>query len=299
MYGITETTVHATARTLSRADALSGSRSVGWPLPGWNIYVLSPEGNPLTPGVAGEIYVGGAGVSQGYRNRPELTAQRFVVDPWGNGRMYRSGDMGRILRDGSIEYLGRLDNQIKLRGYRIELDEVTHVLERDPAVSRAVVIAANRETSDVARMRLEGYVILKYGTTAELRERLKQQLPSYMIPARLQGVDSIPINENGKVDLDALREALKEAPPAADDGHTPEETVVSIWASVLERPITLDDDFFECGGNSLLAVRLVARLNEIGLSIDIPLLYSNPTPRQLIRSSANDLESDGVHNASR
>ncbi|MFE4452072.1 non-ribosomal peptide synthetase [Streptomyces sp. NPDC056796] len=291
MFGITETTVHVTAQTLTRGLALAGSRSVGPALPGWHLYVMDAGGRPVPPGVTGEICVGGAGVAAGYLDRPELTAQRFVTDPVTGGRMYRSGDLGRLLPDGRLEHLGRIDSQVKIRGFRIELDEIRSVLLEDPDVRAAAVVVRRDDPDDPAAARLDAYVVLSGGgsgaDTSGIRKRTAEVLPGHMVPTTVTAVDALPLTTNGKLDTARLpAPARPAAPPArpagpgADTGLS--EALLDIWASVLGTPVGLDDDFFELGGNSLFAVRVSAALRDRGLpSLPLRDLYRTPTIRAL------------------
>ncbi|WP_405108561.1 non-ribosomal peptide synthetase [Micromonospora sp. NBC_01405] len=287
MFGITETTVHVTAQTLDRGLALAGSRSVGRALPGWRVYVLDPAGRLLPPGAAGEIHVGGAGVADGYLHRPELTAERFRPDPFSGGRMYRSGDRGRLLPDGRLEHLGRLDNQVKVRGYRIELDEIRQVLLDDPAaLAVAVVVETGAEAADT---RLHAYVVLAdaAGSVAELRRRAARLLPDYMVPATITALPALPLTANGKLDAARLpAPATPVAPaepacaPAADAGL--DERIRAIWQRVLGTEVGPEDNFFDLGGNSLLALRLLRELRDQGLADLTPRhLYLHQTVRGL------------------
>ncbi|MFG2586489.1 amino acid adenylation domain-containing protein [Streptomyces malaysiensis] len=208
MFGITETTVHVTAQTVRRAEVLSGSRSVGRALPGWHLYVLDRRGRILPPGAPGEIHVGGEGVALAYWKRPELSAERFVEDPYAGGRMYRSGDRGRLLPDGRLEHLGRLDSQVKVRGFRIELDEIRNVLVDDPAVISCAVVLGGEGDGDAARTRIDAYVVLTNGDTggdtASIRHHAARLLPAFMVPNTVTVLDSLPLTVNGKLDARRL-----------------------------------------------------------------------------------------------
>jgi amino acid adenylation domain-containing protein len=204
MYGITETTVHVTYRRLLREEIESqGGSLIGRPIGDLKVYLLDRRGQPVPLGVVGEIYVGGAGVARGYLNRPELTAQRFVPDPFSaesSARMYKSGDLGRWRADGTIEYLGRNDDQVKIRGYRIELGEIEAALRQYPAVAEAVVLAREDEPGE---KRLVGYVVARVGAapSAEvLREHLLGVLPQYMVPSAFVVLEGLPLTGNGKLD---------------------------------------------------------------------------------------------------
>ncbi|MFF7646153.1 amino acid adenylation domain-containing protein [Streptomyces canus] len=293
MFGITETTVHVTEQTLTRRLALASTRSVGQALPGWHLYVTDPSGRLLPPGIAGEICVGGAGVAHGYLGRPELTAGRFVPDPFTGDTMYRSGDLGRLRPDGRLEHLGRIDNQVKIRGFRIELDEIRSVLLENPAVRAAAVVVRQEDPTDAATTRIDAYVVLAdgHGDPGAVRRRAADILPEYMLPASVTTLEALPLTTNGKLDRtklpapSALHQPARDIAPAAhvDDDLT--ETLTKIWTEVLGVPVGPDDDFFELGGNSLYAVRIAAALRTQGLpSVRLRELYRNPTVRGTVAS---------------
>ena len=277
MYGITETTVHVTFRRLRREDAQPGRSSViGQPLPHLDLYVLDLHGQPVPEGARGEIYVGGAGVARGYLSRPELTGERFLPDPFlssGDGRMYRSGDLALRLPDGELAYLGRVDQQVKVRGFRIELSEIEAALKTHPNVREAVVTAYKRNSGEAS---LTGYVALRVPQLiGELRAYLQGKLPEYMVPASLVELAALPLTTHGKID----RKALPMAGSARPDGGKPftppstalEERLAAIWQEVLELDrVGRDDDFFHLGGDSLSATRLIARVRH-RLKVDLPL----------------------------
>ncbi|MBB4759428.1 hypothetical protein XarjCFBP7653_19885 [Xanthomonas arboricola] len=299
MFGITETTVHVTARTVSRLDALEGSRSVGKPIPGWQAYVLSADLALLPPGVDGEIHVAGAGVALGYHDRAELNAQRFVANPFGEGLLYRSGDRGRLLPDGELLHLGRLDSQIKLRGFRIELDEIRSVLQDCPGVSSAAVVFAQRDPADAATARIDAYVVLDGATLDRVWDLALSRLPEHMLPATIAQVSSMPLTINGKADPVAMaawvlassgrgprtggdRSAPPRAaaidPPAdiADDDVT--RQLLDIWQELFAVPVSSSDNFFDLGGNSLIAIRMSAKARERGLpGLQLRDLYVHQT----------------------
>ncbi|MGW2295597.1 amino acid adenylation domain-containing protein [Streptomyces violaceorubidus] len=290
MYGITETTVHVTQQHVTRALALSGSRSVGRPLPGWHVRVLDTEGRVVPPGVAGEICVGGAGVALGYLGQPELTARRFRTDPLGTGRLYLSGDLGRLRPDGSLEHLGRLDSQVKVRGFRIELDEIRSVLLEDPRVRAAAVVVGRHDEADAATARIDAYVVAQDPSapdTAEIRVRAAQILPDYMVPATVTALSALPLTTNGKLDTAALPAPAPAAVPAGAPPvpRTGDEDLASrlagIWSEVLGVPVGVEDDFFEIGGNSLYAIRIGKAMRAAGLpELRLRELYRNPTVRR-------------------
>ncbi|MFJ6515056.1 amino acid adenylation domain-containing protein [Streptomyces sp. NPDC091406] len=293
MYGITETTVHVTAATVTRRDALAGSRSVGRPLPGWSVRVLDAHGRPVPPGAPGEIVVGGAGVALGYLNRPGLTAERFVPDPLdpAGRRLYRSGDLGRLLPDGTLEHLGRIDDQVKVRGFRIEPGEIRHVLLEDPAVSAAAVTVTGGGGGDAAAVRIDAYVVPAPGAGEDpgpVRERAARLLPAHMVPATVTVLPALPLTANGKLDPAGLPApgarrapvtAPAPAPAAAAHGTAPGAVLASVWRDVLGvEAVGPDDDFWDLGGNSLYAIRIGTLARERGLP-EVPLrqLYLTPT----------------------
>ncbi|MFI6553137.1 amino acid adenylation domain-containing protein [Streptomyces griseus] len=308
MYGITETTVHVTAATVTRREALAGSRSVGRALPGWSVRVVDAYGRPVPPGVPGEIQVGGAGVALGYLNRPALTAERFVPDPLdpAGRRLYRSGDLGRLLPDGTLEHLGRIDDQVKVRGFRIEPGEIRHVLLEDPAVSAAAVTVTGGEDGDAAAVRIDAYVVPAPGPgegPGPVRERAARLLPAHMVPATVTFLPALPLTTNGKLDPARLpapgtrRDPVPApAPVPASAPHTasheagPAAALAAIWRDVLGvDAVGPDDDFWDLGGNSLYAIRIGTLARERGLP-EVPLrqLYLTPTLGALSEALALD-----------
>ncbi|MGO1019203.1 amino acid adenylation domain-containing protein [Streptomyces rubiginosohelvolus] len=295
MYGITETTVHVTAATVTRREALAGSRSVGRPLPGWSVRVLDAHGRPVPPGAPGEIVVGGAGVALGYLNRPALTAERFVPDPLdpAGRRLYRSGDLGRLLPDGTLEHLGRIDDQVQVRGFRIEPGEIRHVLLEDPAVSAAAVTVTGGDAGDPAAVRIDAYVVPAPGSgegPGPVRERAARLLPPHMVPATVTVLPALPLTANGKLDPARLpapgtrRDPVTTAAPAAaphEASHEagPAAALAAIWCDVLGvEAIGPDDDFWDLGGNSLYAIRIGTLARERGLpGVPLRQLYLTPT----------------------
>ncbi len=257
LYGPTEAAIDVTHWSC-RADGQS-QVPIGRPISGIRTWVLDAALNPVPPGVAGELYLGGIGLGRGYLNRPGLTAERFVADPFGTGeRLYRSGDLVRWNMEGQLEYLGRLDHQVKIRGLRIELGEIEAQLLAQPAVREALVVA--QEGPGGAR--LVGYVAGRDIDAGTLRERLGRTLPDYMVPGALVVLEALPLNANGKVD----RKALPAPEQAGERAYEPpqgeaEEALAAIWAEVLgiER-VGRHDNFFELGGHSLLAIRITALL---------------------------------------
>jgi amino acid adenylation domain-containing protein len=281
MFGITETTVHVTAQTLTRKLALAASRSVGPALPGWHIYVMDKAGRLVPPGVAGEIYVGGAGVAWGYLNQPELTAERFLPDPYTGGTMYRSGDLGRLLPDGSLHHLGRIDSQVKIRGFRIELDEIRSVLLEDPDVHAAAVVVGQ---ADSAAARIDAYVVPAALDCAGIRKRAANVLPDYMVPATVTAMNELPLTTNGKLDVASLPVPSVSAGTGLPTGDGDLALVLrEVWSEAFGVPVDLDDDFYHLGGNSLLAVRISAAMRNRGLPpMKLRDLFRTPTIREVL-----------------
>jgi acyl-coenzyme A synthetase/AMP-(fatty) acid ligase/acyl carrier protein len=282
MYGITETTVHVTYRPLSREDVFGGSGSpIGGAIPDLRLYVLDSARRPVPIGVPGELYVGGAGVARGYLNRPELTAARFVDNPFASGRLYRTGDRVRWMADGTLEYLGRLDEQVKIRGFRIELGEIEVRLAEHPDVREAVVLAREDVPGD---RRLVAYVAGAVEADA-LRTHMRQSLPEYMVPSAFMVLDRLPLTANGKVDRKALpAPELASAEDRYVAPRTPsEEVLAGIWAEVLgvER-VGVEESFFDLGGHSLLAARVMSRVREM-FDVELPLraLFEGPTVAEM------------------
>jgi amino acid adenylation domain-containing protein len=285
MYGITETTVHVTYRPLSLQDTAGGS-VIGRPIPDLQLYLLDGNREPVPMGVAGEIYVGGAGVARGYLNRPDLNQERFVPDafrPGRNRRLYKSGDQARRLANGDIEYLGRIDQQVKIRGFRIELGEIESVLAQHPSIREAVV---QLDAGDNGGRGLVAYVVPQNGEMpqrSELYSFLKERLPEYMVPAAFVSMQCMPLTSNGKIDRKALPAAdfsKLDSTPEFGEARTPlEHEVAESWKQVLgvER-IGINDNFFEIGGHSLLATRVIILLRaKLGLNFPLRLLFENPT----------------------
>jgi amino acid adenylation domain-containing protein len=287
-YGPTETTVGSLVLELERGERWTGATvPIGRPLGNTEVYVLDPRGQVCPAGVAGELYIGGAGVTRGYRNRPELTAERFVADRFSGrpgARLYRTGDRVRSDAEGRIEYLGRLDDQVKIRGYRVEPGEVAGVLERQPEVRQAVVVAGEDGRGQVS---LTGYVVARAGQAGagrelggELEARLRAELPEYMVPQAVVVLARLPLTANGKLDRAALPRPEAVARESYQPPQSPtEQLVAGIWAEVLKVPrVGLNDDFFLLGGHSLLATQVIARIRErSGAEIALRSLFEQPT----------------------
>lgn len=290
MYGITETTVHVTYRRLTTDDIQGESGNmIGAALPDMAVYVLDRRGQPVPIGAAGEMYVGGAGVSRGYLNRPDLTRERFVPDPFAEvagARMYKSGDLARWRDHGELEYLGRNDDQVKIRGFRIELGEIEAQLARHFAIKQAVVVVVDH-VSGVKQ--LLAYVVpnnspgeARVYDAKNLRAHLQSLLPDYMIPSAFITIDRIPLTVNGKLDRQALPRPERTS-YAGDDYEAPvgevEEIIAEIWRSVLGTDrVGRWDNFFQLGGHSLLATQVIVRIRA-AFAVDLPIiaLFQSPT----------------------
>ncbi|MFE2184742.1 amino acid adenylation domain-containing protein [Streptomyces sp. NPDC059455] len=294
MFGITETTVHATAHPVTPADVVTGSRTVGRALPGWSVSVRDPRGRVLPPGAAGEIHIGGAGLAEGYLGRPDLTAQRFVIDEETGERLYRSGDRGRLRPDGRLDHLGRLDDQVKIRGHRIELGEIRSVLAADPRVSAAVVTVRQASADDPASSRIDGYVVLAERCgTREILADTRRLLPDYMVPATLTEISSVPLTTNGKPDMARLPQpssgpgGRSGGEEGAGDAPGPgglAAEILGIWSRCLRTAAAPDDNFFELGGNSLLVLRVITAMREKGMPEISPRdFYINSNASRFIR----------------
>ncbi|MCM0593872.1 MAG: amino acid adenylation domain-containing protein [Gloeotrichia echinulata DEX184] len=298
MYGITETTVHVTYRPLSKADLHDTASVIGRQIPDLQVYLLDEYLQPVPIGVAGEMYVGGAGVARGYLNRPELTQQRFISHPFSNNpqaRLYKTGDLARYLPNGELEYLGRIDNQVKIRGFRIELGEIEAVLNAHPQIQQAVVIVTEDIPGD---KRLVAYLVKSDEslTNKQIRDFLKQQLPEYMLPSAFVTLDTIPLTPNGKIDKKALPipDGMAQETTYIAPRTTIELQLTQIWSSVINiTPVGVQDNFFELGGHSLLAVSLMSQIQQ-HFQVNLPLatLFQSPTIEQLahlLNSSTNSL----------
>jgi amino acid adenylation domain-containing protein/non-ribosomal peptide synthase protein (TIGR01720 family) len=303
-YGPTENSAVTTWATISTGIESDVPPTIGRPIDNTHVYVLDRQLNPVPARVVGELFIGGVGLARGYLDRPELTAEKFIPNPFSEqpgARLYRSGDLGRYLPDGNIEFLGRIDGQVKIRGYRIELGEIEAVLKEHPGIGDAVVIAwenesharagehsngsgenRNREIRNLGSKRLVAYCVLQQEprpTIAELCNFLRDRVPEYMVPANFVMMDALPLTSNGKVDRRALP-----APDSVGRGSEGffaaprsrvEKVLARIWAEVLtlER-VGIHENFFELGGDSILSIQVIARANQAGLQL---------TPRQIFQ----------------
>jgi amino acid adenylation domain-containing protein len=289
MYGITETTVHVTYRPITRQDLKAKGSFIGREIPDLAIYLLDDQLIPVADGVSGEIYVSGAGVTNGYLNRPTLTAERFLPNPFGTGRIYRSGDLARRLPNGDLEYLGRADQQVKIRGFRIELGEIQAALTSHGEVQEAVVVTDEWQEEK----RLVAYYVTGESspTVNELRQFLKNTLPDYMIPAAYVSLKAFPLNVNGKIDIQALPapdwNSLRVEEDYIGPRNVDEEILCTIVAKILGlEKVGIDDNFFEIGGDSILALQVIAKAKKEGFAISARELYELTTVRNLATKKA-------------
>jgi acyl-coenzyme A synthetase/AMP-(fatty) acid ligase/acyl carrier protein len=288
MYGPTETTIWSTTHQLGAPQKLI---SIGRPIANTTIYLLDAHMQPVPLGLPGELYIGGAGVVRGYWNRPDLTAERFVADPFSalpGARLYKTGDQARYLPDGTLEFLGRNDFQVKLRGYRIELGEIEAALDAQAAIQKSVVIAREDVPGD---KRLVAYVLLAADVPYDeglIREALKGQMPEFMVPAHIVVLPSFPLTPNKKIDRKALPKPDAFTLPTSTESFAPpesslEQQIAAIWQELLGlSSVGLNDNFFELGGHSILAVQahrlLVQRL---GVELSVTDLFRFTTIRAL------------------
>ncbi|MEU8606372.1 condensation domain-containing protein, partial [Streptomyces parvulus] len=284
-YGPTETTLFATQAPWTAADAVPAPIPVGRPLEGMQAYILDAGLRPVPAGDPGELYIAGAGLARGYYRRADLTAERFVADPFGppGGRMYRTGDLARWSAQGLLEFVGRADDQVKIRGFRIELGEIEAVLGRHPGLAQVAVIAREDQPGD---KRLTAYLVTSAedGTvdTEAVRTHAAGLLPEYMVPTAFIVLDQLPLTSNGKLDRRALP-APDPTTTAAGSGRGPrdprEEILCGLFAGILGVPaVGIDDNFFKLGGHSLLATRLVSRIRSaLGVELPVPALFEAPT----------------------
>jgi amino acid adenylation domain-containing protein len=285
MYGPTETTIWSSGCRIAPGPARI---TIGQPIAQTQLHILDPKLQPVPPGVVGELYLGGIGLARGYRSRPELTAERFLPDPFSaepGARLYKTGDVARM-RGADVEVLGRVDHQVKIRGFRIELGEIEARLNEVPEVKESVVTAIEIVPG---RKQLAAYVVLREPSAdapeqlaAHLRDFLKRTLPDYMVPSFFQPLPAFPITPNGKIDRKALpapkvEQARASRPYVAPQGAT-EIRLAQIWAEILGRDqVGVEDNIFEIGGDSLLIFRIVARANECGLKLTVRQFFDHRT----------------------
>ncbi|HEX8696369.1 MAG TPA: amino acid adenylation domain-containing protein [Longimicrobium sp.] len=288
VYGPTESTTYASWHVVDRVEPGAASVPIGVPVANTRLYVLDEAMRPVPEGVAGELYIGGDGLARGYLDRPAMTAERFVPDPVSGeagARLYRTGDKARWLASGVLDYLGRLDHQVKVRGFRVEIGEVEAVLRAHPAVAEAAVVVRRDDAGD---RWLAAYVAGANGRApepAELREALSARLPAYMVPSAFVVVDRVPTTPSGKIDRRALpaADAAVSAAPFAEPATPTERVMAEIWREVLDvERVGADDDFFDLGGHSLRATRIVWRVQtRLGVKLAVGAIFANPTVRTL------------------
>jgi len=295
-YGPTEYTVLTTWAAVGPNQESYSPPPIGRPIANTQVYLLDKHLQPVPVGVPGELYVGGVGLARGYLKRPELTAEKFIPNPFGNdpgSRLYRTGDLARYLPDGNIEFLGRMDGQVKIRGFRVEPGEIETILGQHPAVKKVVVLARQRapnRTTPAADKHLVAYVVPHRDNSLaidELRRFLKERLPGYMVPSAFVLLHSLPLTPNGKVDRSALPLPEPTRPDLNEAFIAPrtavEELVAGVWSEVLRLDrVGVQDNFFELGGHSLLAVQVLSRLRRV-FQADLPLrcLFEAPTVAEL------------------
>ena len=282
MYGITETTVHVTYRPLASDDLQRRSSPIGAAIPDLRLYLLDRRMRPTPLGAPGALFVTGPGLARGYIGRPDLTASRFTPDPFSGEpgtRCYASGDLAKRLDDGDLIYLGRADDQLKLRGFRIEPGEIESVIRAHPEIRAAAVLALGRaETRS-----LVGFAVARGDEAPSIRDFLAARLPSHMIPARIVMLDALPLNANGKLDRAALARLAEEAGPVTLQAEAPlktatEKILASIWTDLLAVEVSdRHANFFELGGHSLSATRLLARIEaRLAVSLTVRDVFTNP-----------------------
>jgi len=285
-YGPTESTVCATVAQITHG---SEKITIGRPISNTQVYILDSHHQPVPIGVLGELHIGGDGLARGYLNRPELTLEKFIPNPFSDqlsARLYKTGDLVRYLPDGNIEYIGRIDNQVKIRGFRIELGEIETILNSHPHIQQAVVIA----TAEIAgNKRLVAYIVTSNDTltTNQLRDFLKGKLPEYMVPSIFVTLDTLPLTPNGKIDKKALpipdgeitREHEYIAPSTAI-----EQILTNIWQELLlKEKVSIHDNFFEIGGDSILSIQVVSRAKNLGVQITPKQIFQHQTIAELAR----------------
>jgi acyl-coenzyme A synthetase/AMP-(fatty) acid ligase/acyl carrier protein len=294
LYGPTETTIYSTWREVREPDTEGhGIEPIGRPMPNQPHYILDRSMRLVPVGAEGEIYIGGMCVARGYAHRPDLTAERFVPDPFGGeagARLYRSGDLARYRADGVIEFVGRADFQVKIRGYRVELGEVESAIEKLPGVRECLVLARADAQDEPGERRLVAYVRPVGGAELDVagaRGLLRQQLPEYMVPTAFVVLEDFPRLPNGKPDRKRLPAPGAARPPLAVAFESPagadEQTVARLWQDTLKVDrIGANDNFFDVGGHSLLAVGLLGKLREaFGRDLSLVDLFTYPTVRSM------------------
>jgi amino acid adenylation domain-containing protein len=285
MYGPTETTIWSSGY---RIESIEAPITIGYPLANTQMYILDTQMQPVPVGIAGELHIGGAGIARGYLNRPELTAEKFIANPFDStARLYKTGDLARFLPNGQIECLGRIDFQVKVRGFRIEIGEVEATLSEHPAIRECAIAAWKNADSDE---RLVAYIVSARGdasaTVGEMRTFMKQKVPEFMVPSNFVLMDALPLTANGKVDRKALPKP-DVAKSIAENYVAPrteiERDMAAIWATILKiERVGIHDNFFELGGHSLLAAQLLSRIRQqFAVEIQLRLLFEASTVAEL------------------
>ncbi|MBW3571047.1 MAG: amino acid adenylation domain-containing protein [Gemmatimonadetes bacterium] len=302
LYGPTENTTYSTFHVVNSVPARAPSVPIGRAVANSRAYVLDRRMNPVPAGVPGELYVGGHGLARGYVGRPALTAERFVPDPFGGpgSRLYRTGDLARWLPEGVLEFHGRADEQVKVRGFRVEPGEIEAALRAEPDVREAVVVA---RADDAGERALAAYVVPRAGQAidaARLRARLAERLPAYMVPAFVVPLDALPLAPGGKVDRRALPDptsaSVHEQPEFVPPATPEEEAIAAAWRDVLGvARVGATDGFFALGGHSLRAVRIINRIDEaLGVRLPVSALFDTPTVRGLAHRAVAERERDAA-----
>jgi len=295
LYGPTEAAIDVTAWSC-KTEVENAIVPIGYPIANTQIYILNSQLQPVPVGVSGEIYIGGICLARGYLNRAGLTAEKFIINPFGEGRLYKTGDIARYLSNGAIEFLGRIDYQVKVRGFRVELGEIEAVLGKHSKIQQAVV-SVSEDIQD--HKQLVAYVAAKSGlilTNNELRSFLRHHLPDYMMPNIFMILDSLPLNANGKIDRNAMPKpeaSYSELEETFVAPHTPtQRTLVEIWSKLLGvKRIGVQDDFFNLGGHSLIATQLISRIRDtFQLELPIHCIFENPTIQALAKMIEQDVK---------
>lgn len=295
MYGITETTVHVSYRPLNISDVIANMGSlIGRAIPDLQLYILDRHMQPTPIGIPGEIYIGGAGLAREYYNRPDLTAERFVPNPFDGSpgrRLYKSGDQARFLPDGDIEYIGRIDRQVKIRGFRIELGEIESAMNRHEAVQQALAVVRG----EAKEKRLVAYVVPRREQKldiSQLRDSLKEKLPSHMIPATFVILESLPLTSHGKIDYRLLPEPDRATPDAERPYIAPRTSTESLLAEIWEDVLQIDrvgihDNFFDLGGDSIKSIQIQVKAQQVAMDFSVQQLFRYNTISDLAQSLSN------------
>lgn len=306
LYGPTETTIWS---TIHKVESGNGSVSIGCPIANTQVYLLDAHLQPVPPGVAGELYIGGNGLARGYLNRPNLTAKKFIPDPFRDkpgARLYKTGDLARYLPEGTIQFLGRIDHQVKIRGFRIELGEIETVLNQHPSVQKNLVVVHGEESRE---RRLVAYIVPAYKSVSgekqqpqisinELMDFLKKQLPGYMVPSVFMFLDAIPLTPNGKVNRQALPVPGMTRPVMdaafVEPRNQTEKLLAEIWAKVLSiDKVGIHDNFFDLGGASIQTLKVVNQANNAGLQLSPELIFKHQTIAELAKIANPSAQNHG------